>query len=537
MMNRGFNVLPILRAAGLLLCLALAAGGCGGLPPDDGGAFGEIISPEDSVDFPESEISQKADADTLVYAMNAEPAALDPQNDFSANAMLVNKQIYNTLVVRDEVSGELLPGLAAAWEWQDETTLAVTLREEVYFHNGDKMTAEDVLFTIRRFPGSAAAALFSVFDGENSEAIDDTHVEIRLHEAYGGALNLLTSMKAAIVSQNYAQAAGEAALGRQPVGTGPFQFTGWIDGDRIILERNEAYWARKPTFKNLIMRVIPEEADRVMALENGGADIISTLNAPEVARYANDNTPGVNFYSAAGYELRYLAFNDEDPIFSKEKVRLAIAQAMEPGAIAEAGLGVFGRAAQSSLPMDIFGFKHTGPYEYNVEKARILLEEAGYPYGFRCELMVPDVAGDVRIGEAIQAYLGEIGITVSVRPLDAAAWQAMCREGGAQLALLSLTADAGDPDRSYGNLAEDGENQAGRSSDPEVNRLLLEGRTGLDPEQRRAVYGQLQDYIFAKAIWLPVCESVANYATKDYVLNFVPDAGGQVDLRRISIHH
>ena len=127
-------------------------------------------------------VQGKKDYETLVYAMNTEPARLDPQNDALLNTMLVNKQIYNTLVVKDPITGDIAPSLATSWKWVNDKTLLLTLRDDVYFHNGEKLTADDVLYTIRRFPkGIATSSLFSSFDTENSRVVDSTHEIGRAH--------------------------------------------------------------------------------------------------------------------------------------------------------------------------------------------------------------------------------------------------------------------------------------------------------------------------------------------------------------------
>lgn len=487
--------------------------------------------------FAAGEVQGKKDYDTLVYAMNTEPARLDPQNDALLNTMLVNKQIFNTLVVKDPLSGEISPSLATSWKWVNDKTLLLTLRDDVYFHNGTKMTAEDVLYTIRRFPkGIATGSLFSSFDTENSRVIDQNHVEIRLKETYGPALNMLTSMKAAIVNKKYCESTPEAKLNRAPIGTGPFSFVSWVSGDRITLLRNESYWGEKPSYKNLIMRVVTDATARTIELETGGVDIIDTLNGKDIDRFTS-GVKGVNIYTVPGYKVHYLTFNEKDPILSKEKVRLAFAHAINMPSVIKVAFGSSAIPATSSMATTIFGYKKQGFYEYNPEYAKQLLADAGHANGFATEIILPDVSYNIRLGEAMQAMLSKIGVKMEIKIVDAATWQAMNREGKAMLSINNLTADTGDPNHNYMNLYGKGNMQSVRSTDPTVNTLLDKGRAELDTNKRKAIYGELQDYLFKHAVWIHMSEPVISFATRSYVTDFIPDAGVQVDLSRVKIFH
>ena len=482
-------------------------------------------------------VQGKKDYETLVYAMNTEPARLDPQNDALLNTMLVNKQIYNTLVVKDPITGDIAPSLATSWKWVNDKTLLLTLRDDVYFHNGEKLTADDVLYTIRRFPkGIATSSLFSSFDTENSRVVDSTHVEIKLKETYGPALNMLTSMKAAVVNKKYCETTPEAKLNRAPIGTGPFIFVSWVSGDRITLKRNDKYWGEKATYKNLVMRVVTDATARTIELETGGVDIIDTLNGKDIDRFSG-GVKGVNLYTVPGYKVHYLTFNEKDPVLSKEKVRLAFAHAIDMPAVIKVAFGSSAISATSSMATTIFGYKKQGFYENNPEYSRQLLKEAGHAEGITTDIILPDVSYNIRLGEAMQAMLSKVGIKINIKIVDAATWQTMNREGKAMLSINNLTADTGDPNHSYMNLYGKGNMQSVRSTDPIVNGLLDKGRAELDSTKRKAIYGELQDYMFKHAIWIHMSEPVISFATRAYVENFIPDAGVQVDLSKITIVH
>lgn len=506
----------------LVLCLSLSVAltGCGS---DNDAA---------SDDGTNSNTENVVKRDTLNYGLNQEPAKLDPQNDSLLVTSLVNKQIYDTLLRRDDETGEIVPYLATEWEWIDDTTLHMTLRDDVYFHNGEKLTADDVVYTLQRCTtGSASASLFASFDAENSSAIDETHVEIKMKQPYGAALNMLCNMKAAIVCKSYCESVDDTTFGREPVGTGAFSFVEWVNGDHITLTRNDNYWGEKSSYKTLNLRVLTDATARAIELETGGVDIIDTMNSSDIERFSESET--INVYIMESTKLNYLVFNETHPALGNEKVRLAIAHAIDMEKVADAAFGAGGVLAKGNMATTIFGYKEEGVYSYDVELAKQLLEEAGYADGFSFTMVVANMSSNVRTAEAVQAYLDEINITMAIETYDAATWMSMCRDGSADSSLYSLTADTFDPDHTYMNLYETSSYATVRSSDETVNRLLNEGKSEMDTTKRAEIYAELQDYIFEHAIFIPVVQPVINYATQPYVEGFVPNVGVQPDLRLV----
>ena len=473
--------------------------------------------------------SQTEVRDTLVYGLNQEPAKLDPQYDSLLVTSLVNKQIYDTLLRKNDTTGKLEPWLATEWEWVDDTTLHMTLRDDVYFHNGEKLTAEDVAYTIKRCSeGSATASLFRSFDAENTTVLDETHVEIKMLEPFGATLNILANVKASIVCKSYCESADETAIGRAPIGSGPFSFVGWVDGDCINLTRNDNYWGNKPVYKNLTLRVLTDATARAIDLETGGVDIIDTMNTADIERFGDDEK--IQLFLLESTKLNYLVFNEDVEPFSNEKVRLAMAHAIDMENVAKVAFGSAGTLAKSSMATSILGYKEEGVYSYDVELAKQLMNEAGYADGFTYTMVVPTMSSNVRTAEAVQSYLKEINITVNIETYDAATWLSMCRDGSADSSLYSLTVDTCDPNHNYMNLYADSGWNTVRTNDETVNKLLGEGRCELDEAKRLEIYAQVQDYIFEHAIEIPVVQPVINYAVQSYVKGFVPNVAVQPDL-------
>lgn len=446
--------------------------------------------------------------------------------------MLTNKQIYDTLLVRDDTTGEIGPSLATEWEWVDDLTLHMTLRDDVYFHNGEKMTAEDVIYTLQRcVVGSASTAVFSSFDADNSSVIDETHVEIKLKQPYGAALNMLCNMKSAIVCKSYCESVDETTFGREPVGTGPFSFVEWVSGDHITLTRNDDYWGQKPAYTTLNLRVLTDATARAIELETGGVDIIDTMNDSDLTRFSESDS--IDVYTIPGTKIHYLTFNENDPIVSNEKVRQAFAHAIDVAVVCEAGFGSSAAVATSSMATTIWGYKDVGQYTYDVELAKQLLAEAGYADGFTCSIVVPNMSSNTRMAEVIQSYLAEINVTMEIETYDAATWNSMNHDGSAQLSINNLTVDSYDPDQNYMNLRATSSMLSMKTSDETLNNLLDQGQSEIDETKRAEIYSEVQDYIFEHAFLIPIDEPIINYAAQPYVKGFVANAGVQPDLKLV----
>lgn len=476
---------------------------------------------------------QPAARDTLNYGMPQEPGKLDPQNDSLLVTKMTDKQIYDTLFTVDEETKEILPNLATEWKWTDNLTLDVTLRDDVYFHNGEKLTAEDVAFTLERCTvGNATATLFTSFDVENTKAIDDTHITIKMKTPYASALNILANAMSGIVCKSYAESVDEMTFGREPIGSGAFKFVEWVAGDHITLTRNDDYWGHKPAYKTLNLRIINDNGARAIELETGGIDLTDSLNISDIVRFKDD--PNIEAYTVPSTKVVYMAFNDDHPILSNEKVRLAIAHAINVESVCKAAYGDGAIIATSSMPSTIYGYKNVGNYEYDVELAKQLLEEAGYADGFSFNTVCPNVAASIKTAESIKAFLAEVGIDMKIEQYDAATWRGTkLRDGSADSAPYNLTADTYDPNQNYMHLYADSGYVTVSSKDETVNRLLEEGRAETDNEKRLAIYAELQEYIQEHAIEIPLVENIINYATKPYVKGFIPNVGVQPDLKYI----
>lgn len=527
-----------------ILCLALALSACGG--PTAGSsqpsassqapAPGSSAAPSSDASSGTAGAVKTHDPDTLVYAVAAEPGKIDPQNNTIIPGIMIEKQMYETLVNKNFETGEIEPALATEWKWNDDTHLEMKLREGVKFHDGTPFTADDVKFTIGRFAaGAATSSLYAAFDADKTEIVDEHTIIIAFKSPYAPALNFLTNGRAYIVCKSWVESKGEEALNQNANGTGAFQFKEWVIGSHVSFERFEDYWGEKPTYKNLTVRFIVEDTARMVALETSEIDIASELQDADITNLKAGKVEGITGFVIPSFKVWYLAFNEDFEPFSHKEVRLAIAHAVDWAQAVESAGGSTVALAKSCLASTIFAYEPQGTYEYDVEKAKTLMKEAGYENGFDVTCIQEEIPTTIRILEIIQAYLKEININMEIQAVDTATWNENNTKGNSQMTIGNMTANTTDPAHTLNQVSKNSSNTTLNWHDEEFNRLYDAGLVEMDEAKRAEIYKELQKYVFEAALQVPMYEQIITYGIRDYVLNFVPDSGLQLDLKKFSI--
>ena len=393
------------------------------------------------------EVAKKADPNSIVAGFNTEPGKLDPQNNAQIVGIMVERQIFEPLIDKDPETGELVPCLATEWSWDDDTHLRLKLREGVKFHNGEDFTAEDVMLTLERMKvGSASASLYAPFDPENSVAEDDYTVVIAFTGTFAPALNFLTNGRAYIVPADYLNENGDDALNQNPIGTGPFKFVDWTVSSHLNMVRNDEYWGEKASFENLQIRFITDDTARGLALETGELDIAAMIQEADVNSILDGEVPHVMGYMVPGQQVNYFGFNAANvPAFDDIRVRQAMAYAVDWEAALFAANGEIFSLCESCVAPTIDYYFPAGHYEYDVEKAKQLMEEAGYADGLSFNCIEEEVQPSIRLLEILQQYWAELNITMEIQVVDTATWQESNMNGTSDTSICNMTATTGDP--------------------------------------------------------------------------------------------
>ncbi len=472
-----------------------------------------------------------AKQDVLIVAVDREPSSMNPHGSNDAGTSFVTNLMYQGLVTFDS-DMNLRPELSTRWEQIDDTRIRFYLRDDVYFHNGERFTAKDVKYTFEQTAKSAfTASTLGMIDAEATTIIDDFTVDIVLKYPFGPAINHLAHSTAAIVNQKAIEAGG-ANYDDNPVGTGPFVLKRWSSGDSIELTRFENYWEEKPAYKTLVLRYIPEATTRAIEVETGGVDIARAISANDALNLVDN--PSVNVISSNILNTTYLSYNCSKAPFDNVKVRQAISSAINADAVVRNVTFGLGERANSVMAPSIFGYAPSSePYGYNVERAKALLAEAGYPNGFKTTLVVNAVNASTS-AEIIQNMLAQIGIEVEILAYDFNNWLDTIVNGRQDMYIGGWTTVTGDADYALRNSFHSKNKGTGGNrsyySNPVVDTLLDQAAVEMNQDTRAELYKQVQDILAEEAVYVNLQIGQVHLAAGKHVQGLVAHPNQNIDL-------
>ena len=460
--------------------------------------------------------------DTLVIGQGADAKSLDPHASNDNPSSNIRVQIYDRLMDLDE-NGVPQPMLAESWERPDDKTIIFHLRKGVKFHNGDEMKASDVKFSLER--ALASPEVSHILAGINGvEVIDDYTVKVTTEKPMAAILNNLSHITIAILSERATKEAGDK-FGQNPVGSGPYKFVSWQSGDRVTLEAFPEYWQGEAPVKNVVYRNIVEETNRTIGLETGELDIIYDIQGLDKNKLRDDE----RFVLIEGPQvsMTYLGFNMKKAPYDNPKVREAISQAIDQKPIIDTVFLGAGEAGNSIIGPNVWGYYDVEKYTQDIEKAKALLAEAGFPDGFKAKIWVND--NPVRRDTAVilQDQLKQIGIDLTIETVEWGAFLDGTARGDHEMFLLGWGTVTRDPDYGmYELISSSTMGAAGNRSfysNPTVDKLLEEGKTELDPEKRKAIYKEIQEIIRKDIPMYMIIYPLQNVVTQKNIKNFKLD--------------
>jgi len=439
--------------------------------------------------------SGKADPNTLVMLIESSPTNLDPRVGVDAQSERIDSLIFDYLVVRGS-NLDATPGLAERWEIPDPLTYVFHLRRGVRFHDGRPLTSRDVKWTFDSLLGgkirSTRAAAYRFVD--RIDATDDFTVIFHMKEPDATLLWNLTDGAVGIVPFG----SGDE-ISRHPVGSGPFKFVSAETDKEVVIEGNDDYWGEKAKLRRVRFAVVPDATTEALELRKGSGDIASNSLTPDtVLTLERERLLAVEH--APGTEVQYLGFNLRDPILKDVRVRQAIAYALDRGPIIEYLWRGEAQPARSVLPTQSWAYNGDVPsYEHDPEKARSLLDAAGYPAtdGVRFHIgMKTSTTESTRLIVAVmQQQLRQVGIVLDIRSFEPATFFADVTHGAFQLYSLRWVGGNQDPDIFYvfhsARFPPNGANR-GFYSNPKIDALIDQGRREVDPSVRKPIYAEVQ---------------------------------------------
>jgi peptide/nickel transport system substrate-binding protein len=359
-------------------------------------------------------------ADTATIGMQLEPPVLDP----TANpAAAISEALYANLfegLVQFAADGSVRPCLAASWDISaDGLTYTFHLRSGVRFHDGARFDADTARYSLERAlgPDSLNPQRARIRAISAVQALDALTLRLSLSRRSGGLLQSLAWGAFVMVEPRSA-----ATNTTRPIGTGPFRFVGWRRGDALILERNDDYWGERPRLARVTFKFIADPTAAYAALMAGDVDAFSAYPAPEnIPQFAADRRFKV--YVGSTEAETVLALNNRQPPLSLLPVRRAIAHALDRRALIDGAMFGYATPIGSHFPPRSPDYVDlTGMYPHDLERARVLLTQAGYPHGFAVTLKLPPPSYARRAGEIVAAQLAAVGIRVTIENLEWAQW-------------------------------------------------------------------------------------------------------------------
>lgn len=370
-----------------------------------------------AVAFAAPALAQKT---SVTLGMVLEPPNLDPTGGAAA---AIDEVVYANVfegLTRFAEDGSIQPALAESWDVSDDgQTYTFHLQDDVTFHDGSDMTAEDVKFSLDRARGedstNAQKRLFA--DIEAVDVLDDQTVEVKLSEPEGAFLTNMAWGDAVIVSE---ETADDNAT--NPVGTGPFMFDDWREGDSVILTRYPDYWGEPVELEKATFKFIDDPSAALSAMMAGDLDAFPSFPAPEnLEQFAGD--PNLQVIEGYTEGEIILAMNNGEEPFDDIRVRQAVAHAIDREGLIEGAYYGYGTPIGTHFsPQHDAYVDLTDQSAYDPEKARELLAEAGYEDGFETTLELPPPSYARRSGELVASYLRDVGIEAEIVNIEWAQW-------------------------------------------------------------------------------------------------------------------
>lgn len=462
-----------------------------------------------------TETSVKAEyGDTFIEASIGDASTLLPVLASDSASSSVNNLIYNGLI-RYNKDLQLEGDLAQSWEISsDNLTIIFHLRRNVHWHDGTPMTAADVKFTYDLYvdPKTPTAYAEAFRQVTRVEAPDPYTFIVHYAKPYAPAL---ISWATAVHPRHLLQGVEitKSPLARQPVGTGPYRFVEWRSGEKIVLEANPDYFEGRPYIKRVVYRIIPDVSTQFLELQTGSLDFMG-LSPLQFQRQTDTLAfrHRYNKYRYLNFGYTYLGYNLKKPLFRDRKLRQALSYAINKQEIIDGVLLGYGAIATGPYKPDTWVYNpHVPRYDYNPDKARALLAEAGWRDSDHNGILdrdgmelkftiVTNQGNDLRAktGEIIQRRFKDIGVEVKLRIVE---WATFLKEfinpGNFDATILGWT---GGPEPDQYNIWHSSKTAPGELNfigfqNPEVDMLLEKGRRHFTVAERKPYYDRFQQIL------------------------------------------
>ena len=453
-----------------------------------------------------------AEGGTLIWMAHQEIAGLGP-NDLGATMQtIVIMAIHNALVAYD-TDYNMYPDLAESVDVApDGLQYTFNLRQGVKFHDDSELKAADVKYTIDYYRDPAnAATIQTAYTGIDSvEAPDDYTVVVKM--ATVNAASLVTWATNPIIHSAHHQEVGDATYSTSPIGTGPFKLKEWKASEYTELEAFADYFKGRPSIDFIRMDVVPEDAVRKAALDTGDADSSAWPLLVEDS-LALEQDPNFKVFRTPGDSIKHFPINNEQPYFADKRCRQALMHALDRQRIIDDLWNGAAEVAHSNIPPGSQYYKaDLKQYEFDPEKAKALLDEAGWTEGadgirekdgakfaFTCTVKAGDQARKA-IAELAQQLFKDVGVEMQLAEAPVAEILEAMRSGTMEMSIFNWTYNSGvlEPDATD-TLSSVGGNNFPHFKNAEMDELCSQGLQKVEPAERKPIYDRIQE-IFAEEV-------------------------------------
>lgn len=460
---------------------------------------------------------------TFVVSVAREPATYNPDAVSDDGNLPVVHNVFNKLV-KINGSDQVVPDLAESWEFsEDGTSVTFHLHENVKWHDGEPFTAEDVKWTIEQIQSAEGFAAGSLADIVEITCPDANTVEMKLAGPNSGIVSSLAWNGTFIMPKHLYEGTDwlENETNQSPVGTGPFKFVEHKAGQSVTLEKNADFWGEKPHLDKVIITIIPDQNTAYQAWLNGEVDELRNgVPANELSKYENNSDYVV--YDKLWPNRGYLLFNVNEGPFADLKVRQAVAYGIDRDEINEKALKNQGMKAEYFIsPLFDWALdRNIKLPERDVEKAKQLLEEAGYTAdenGIYFTTTIDHFPGFEDVVEVVKANFKEIGIELEINSMDDASYDDKVWFGH-DFEITILGGYQGPDISAIANrFGENGSINLGEYKNGRLNELFAEGVVKSTPEDRAVVYKEVQKILSEDLPAVFYNEKGTKIVTKAYV--------------------
>lgn len=514
----------------------------------------------------------------LVASYATDVSSLDPagQNDLPSDQR--RNVIYEGLLyLNDDLEPE--PRLAADYEQTDDTTWVFNLREGVQFHDGTDFNAEAVKANIERIVDPAvASSRANIFEMiEEINVVDDYTVEIITEYPFAALPNYLAHdaggmVSKAVIDEDYQNALDEAGIDmtldefyeqrsaggeeyektadeigsatgtiveQKPVGTGYMQFQSRSPGENVVVERFDDYWDEPAKLDTITFKVVAEDASRIAELESGQSHFIQGFDNAQWERI--ESHPEMETHPVYNLSNEYVGMNTQKGPLEDKRVRQAIGHMVDKDTIMEGIYYGVGRTMKGALQEEILGYNEDlEDLDYNPERARELLEEAGYGDGFDLTIMTNDTPERVDLAIYLQEELKAVGINLNIEQLEWGAYLEAVSNGEHDLFILGWPNPVGDPDQGIWPLFHSSMQGTGGNrsffDNAEVDELLEQGRRELDDAEREAIYQEIDKILVEEQPAVFIRQSQSANAARTEVEGLYISHFNKPDFRNVTIN-